>query len=351
MMRSRRDFLLGAALATLAGPIGNPRAAAAELTDITVLFARLTPGPDYSFLWAADALGYFREEGLNVKIQPTKGSPEVARLLAAGQGDFGIPGAEATIISVSKGLPIKDVFCIQQRMIYSVGVPEASDIREIADLKGKRIGVQSLTASPVFVAQALAKSAGLNPKRDLTFIPIGIGAQAIAAVKGGHVDAVSFHDTQFLQFRFAGIPFREFPLPAFAQHFTAGIAVKTSTITERPQLVAGFARAIAKGLVYSFANPKASIDAMEKIVPATNKDPAFVLAELKGRLTYQELPREANGQWGWNTPERYRRFADFLLDIGVINRKVEGEAVFDGRFLKDANAFDAEAIARSARSA
>jgi NitT/TauT family transport system substrate-binding protein len=353
MSWSRRRFLLGsgAALALSAGP-RIVRAAPAKLTDVTVLFARLTPGPDYSFLWAADALGYFREEGLNVTVQPTNGSPEVARLVAAGQGDFGLPGAEATIISVSKGLPIVDVFCVQQRMIYSVGAPQASSIARPADLKGQRIGVQSLTASPVFVAKAVIKAAGLNPDRDVTFVPIGIGAQAVAAVKAGQVDAVAFHDTQFLQFEMAGVPFRLFPMPAFANHFTAGITVKSDTVAKRPEIVVGFGRAIAKGLLYSFTNPQASIKAMQKVVPGTAvKDPEGALAELKQRLTYEELPPQAKGKWGWNTPERYGRFADFLLDVGVINRKVDGAKLFDGRFLDQINAFDAKAVIEAAKSA
>jgi NitT/TauT family transport system substrate-binding protein len=353
MSSSRRRFLLGSAAAmalTLRPRAG--RTAPAKLTEVTLLFPRLTPGPDYSFLWAADALGYFAEEGLKVSVQPTNGSPEVARLVAAGQGDFGFPGAEATIISVAKGLPVIDVFCIQQRMVYSLGAPQASAINTVADLKGKRIGVQSLTASPVFVAKALLRGVGLDPERDVTFVPVGIGAQAVAAVKSGQVDAAAFHDTQFLQFAMSEVPFRLFPMPAFAKHFTAGIVVKSDMVAARPEMVTGFGRAIAKGLVYSFANPEASIKAMAQVVPGTGvKNPAEALAELKQRLTYEELPPEAKGQWGWNTTERYGRFADFLLDAGVVDRKVDGGKLFDGRFLEAINAFDVDGIVRAAKSA
>jgi NitT/TauT family transport system substrate-binding protein len=330
---------------------GILRAASPKLTDVTVLFARLAPGPDYSFLWAAQALGYFRQEGLNVTIQPTAGSPEVTRLVAAGQGDIGLPGAEATIMGVSKGLPLKDVFCIQQRMIYSVGAPEKSAIKTIADLKGKRIGVQSLTASPVFVAKALLRKAGLDPDRDVTFIPIGVGARAVAAVTSGQVDATSFHDTQFVLFRAAGVPFRLFPEPSFSRYFTAGVAVKSETVTKRPEVVIGFTRAIAKALVYSFANPAASIEVMDKLLGRKEKSPEVALALLKDRLTYEQLPAEAHGQWGWNTPERYAEFASFLQKVGMIGRPVDGSKIFDGRFLKAANAFDAAAISHSATSA
>ena len=351
MKPSRRDFLVGsAALGLLAQP-GVSRAAPAKLSDVTVLFARLAPGPDYSFLWAAKALGYFEQEGLNVQIQPTAGSPEVTRLVAAGQGDIGLPGAEATIMGVSKGLPLKDVFCMQQRMIYSVGAPEKSSIKTIGDLKGKRIGVQSLTASPLFVAKVLLRKAGLDPDRDVNFLPIGVGAQAVAAVKSGQVDATAFHDTQFVLFRAAGVPFRLFAEPSFSRYFTAGVAVRSDTVTKRPEIVVGFTRAIAKALVYSFANPAASIREMDKVLGRSEKDPQLALEQLQDRLKYEQLPPEAHGEWGWNTPARYAEFANFLSEAGMIKHKIDGSKIFDGRFLKEANAFDAAEISRAAKSA
>ncbi len=346
----RRSFLAGSTGLAAATMVPHVPAAAQSLTDITVLFPRLTPGADYSFLWAADALGFFRSEGLKVAIQPTGGSPEVARLVAAGQGDIGIAGAEATIISVAKGLPVRDVFCIQQKMIYSVGVPESGSLRSAADLKGKRIGVQSLAASPVFVARAILREAHLDPERDVTLVPIGVGAQAVAAVKSGQVDAVGFHDTQFVVFRANGVPFRTLAAPEFKPYFTSGIVVKSDAVSRRASMIAGFSRAIAKGLVYSFANPSASIKAMAQTVPETKKDPE-ALSELKERLTFEVLPPEAKGQWGWNNASRWQRFADFLQSVGTVDQKVDAASIFDGRYLARANAFDVGAIQRSARSA
>ena len=351
MALQRGMFLAGSAALAAAVALPATPAPAQNLTDVTLLFPRLTPGADYSFPWAAEALGFFRAEGLRVTIQPTGGSPEVARLVAAGQGDIGLAGAEATIVAASKGLPIRDVFTIQQKMIYSVGAPESSAIRAAADFKGKRVGVQSLAASPVFVARAIFREAGLDPDRDITFVPIGVGGQAVAAVKSGQVDGVAFHDTQFVIFRANGVPFRLMPAPNFKPYFTVGLVVKSDAIAQRAPMIAGFTRAIAKALVYSFANPAASIKAMAQIVPDANKDPAESMAELKERLTFEGLPAEAKGQWGWNTPARYQKFADFLQSVGVIDQKIDGAAIFDPRFLQRANAFDVAAIERMARSA
>jgi NitT/TauT family transport system substrate-binding protein len=351
MALQRSSFLAGSAAAFAAAALPRTPAVAQSLTDVTVLFPRLAPGSDYSFLWAADALGFFRAEGLRVAVQPTGGSPEAVRLVAAGQGDIALAGAEATIAAAAKGLPVRDVFTIQQKMIYSVGSLESGSMRSAADFKGKRVGVQSLTASPVFVARAIFREAGLNPDRDVTFVPIGVGGQAVVAVKSGQVDGVAFHDTQFVVFRDNGVPFRLLPAPGFKPYFTAGLVVKTDAVPQRGPVIAGFCRAIAKALVYSFANPAASIKQMTQLVPETNKDPIEALAVLKERLTFEGLPAEAKGAWGWNSPSRYQKFADFLQSVGVIDQKIDAAVIFDPRFLQRANAFDVAAIERMARSA
>jgi NitT/TauT family transport system substrate-binding protein len=187
----------------------------------------------------------------------------------------------------------------------------------------------------------LIRKAGLDPLNDVTFLPIGVGAQAVAAVKGGQVDAVAFHDTQFLLFSAAGVPFRQFPTPDFDRFFTAGVAVKSQTISERPEMIVGFSRAVAKAIVHAFANPVA--------FGKTSANPNTALALLKARLENHVLPPEAKGQWGWNTIERYDAYADFLLDVGILQKKVNGADVFDGRFLADINKFDAKAIEQSAK--
>jgi len=353
MSLSRRRFVqtsLGAGAA-----LGWSRASLAQASKpqaITCLFPFQTFGTDWSFFFAAQALGYFKEEGLDVTAQPTKGSPEVGRLLAAGQGDIGFAGAEAIIMNVSKGLPVRDVFTVQQGVVYRVGVPEGSPIKTVADLKGKRIGSQSLTGSTVFLAKALVKQAGLDPERDVTFIPIGLGAQAMAALRAKEVDAATFGDTTFVEFAQNGMPFSFFPLESFSDHFGVGIVTPAAAVTERGDTITRFSRAVAKGIVYSFANPEATVRQMQKVVPGVAaKDFEGGVARLKVRQEAIKLPAAAGGQWGWNTPERYNAFADFLLGVGFIERPVKSEEVMDRRYIKAINAFDPEPVIRAAKSA
>jgi len=80
-------------------------------------------------------------------------------------------------------------------------VLKESPIRKDVDLKGKAIGVGSLASSAVGYMKALVAEAGLDPNKDVTFLPVGMGAQAAMALKMGKVDLISLVDGIDIQTR------------------------------------------------------------------------------------------------------------------------------------------------------
>jgi NitT/TauT family transport system substrate-binding protein len=68
-------------------------------------------------------------------------------------------------------------------------VPE---IKSVADLKGKKIGVTRLGTLEDGILRLLLKERGLNPDRDVTFVPVGAAPQRVVALSKGIIDAASF---------------------------------------------------------------------------------------------------------------------------------------------------------------
>ena len=349
---SQRAAMLGG-LAAVAPPLlagcGSSTSSGKQLKEITMLFARQAPDSDYAPLFAPVTLGYFAQEGLKVNFQYTSGSPEVVKLLNAGQGDVGMPGADATMIARVAGADIQDYFTSDQKLIYAFGGVAGKGVHTPADLKGKKVGVLSLQASPTYLMKAIASRAGLDPNRDVSFLPLGVGAQAVAAVKQGRVDAVAYHDTQLLQFREEGINIDFFPTPAFDSFFTTMVTARTSMFKDSPETLVGFARALAKGTIYCLENPEAGLRAAAKAVPALNTDTETKLALLKERNLKKILPSEANDTVGWNSNARYSQFAAFLVQQGVVKESPRLAESWNGTLLDEINKFDKEKIKASAR--
>jgi NitT/TauT family transport system substrate-binding protein len=63
-------------------------------------------------------------------------------------------------------------------------------IKSIADLKGAKIGVTAPGSSTNMIAQFLMTKAGLKPD-DASFVGVGAGPSAIAAIRNGEIDAIA----------------------------------------------------------------------------------------------------------------------------------------------------------------
>jgi NitT/TauT family transport system substrate-binding protein len=78
-------------------------------------------------------------------------------------------------------------------IVVAVRKDKAGTIKSAADLKGAKIGVTAPGSSTYILVQYLMKKAGLNPD-DASFIGVGSGASAVAAMQNGQIDAISHLD-------------------------------------------------------------------------------------------------------------------------------------------------------------
>ena len=187
----KRSFVLAVAgvLSALVA-IAPPPAAAGKLK---ATFSTTTPAMWYNEMTigapkAQGGLGFYEEEGLEVEFTGASGSGAAVQLVGAGQADIGgHVGTAPTIIGVDQGLPVIAPWLITRRNIYAIVVPEDGRITKIADLKGQKLGVFSLGSDGVPMAKAMAREVGLDPEKDLSLVPIGLGAQAVNAMRTGQV--------------------------------------------------------------------------------------------------------------------------------------------------------------------
>ncbi|MBL8655350.1 MAG: ABC transporter substrate-binding protein, partial [Alphaproteobacteria bacterium] len=97
----RRTVLAGAA-AALAAPAFSFRAAA-QAQNVT--FVQPSPSAINSFpVFVAIGEGYYREEGLNVRVESINGSGPVLQALSAGQAQFGRPGPGPVLAARARGV-------------------------------------------------------------------------------------------------------------------------------------------------------------------------------------------------------------------------------------------------------
>jgi NitT/TauT family transport system substrate-binding protein len=146
----------------------------------------------YLPLTICERLGYFKEQGLDVTINDFRGGAQSLQALVGGSVDVVTGAYEHTIRMQAKGQDIRAVIELGRFPGIVVGVrkEKAASYKSAADLKGNKIGVSAPGSSTNFFVMYLMSKAGLKPT-DASFIGVGIGPSAVAAVKKGEIDALS----------------------------------------------------------------------------------------------------------------------------------------------------------------
>jgi NitT/TauT family transport system substrate-binding protein len=144
----------------------------------------------YLPLTIAEQLGHFKEQGLDVEINDFAGGAKALQALVGGSVDVVTGAYEHTIRMQTKGQDIRAVIELGRYPAINVMVRKDRPYKTPADLKGMKIGVSAPGSSTQLVAQFLLVQAGLKPD-DASFIGVGLGASAVAAIKKGEIDAVS----------------------------------------------------------------------------------------------------------------------------------------------------------------
>jgi len=146
----------------------------------------------YLPLTICERLGYFKEQGLDVTINDFRGGAQSLQALVGGSVDVVTGAYEHTIRMQAKGQDIRAVIELGRFPGIVVGLRkgQAASYRSAADLKGMKIGVSAPGSSTNFFVMYLMAKAGLKAT-DASYIGVGIGPSAVAAMKKGDIDALS----------------------------------------------------------------------------------------------------------------------------------------------------------------
>jgi NitT/TauT family transport system substrate-binding protein len=155
--------------------------------EIQALSGSACVAPSY----IAKELGFFEREGIDVTLvggdfESSKAALSTGHFPVA-NGDFGFfPAAY-------NGLDIKLVAGLHQGCIQ-VLAPPGSDIKTAKDLAGKRIGIDEIGGSPMAVTSVLLANNGIDPQKEVTWVPFPRDILPTIADKSREVDAVALWD-------------------------------------------------------------------------------------------------------------------------------------------------------------
>jgi len=151
-------------------------------TKVKVAFATWV---GYGPLYIAQEKGFFDKYGLDVELMIIDDESQYAAAMASGNIDALGNVLDREVIHYAKGTPEVILFAMDESS-GGDGIIATAEIRTLADLKGKKIGLDKSSTSYFFFLTALAK-AGV-PEESVTIYEMG-ASDAGAAFVAGRLDA------------------------------------------------------------------------------------------------------------------------------------------------------------------
>jgi sulfonate transport system substrate-binding protein len=278
----------------LAGSWAPGFAAKLEKTDVTVAVGGKS-SLYYLPLTLAERLGYFKAEGLNVEIADFAGGSKALQAMMGGSADVTAGGFDHVIVLQARGQKVQGFVLMLSVPAISLGVTKekAASYRSPKDLKGMKIGVTAPgSTTHMFVNRVLAMG-GLAPD-DVAIIGVGSGPTAVAAARGGQIDALSNVEPAITMLERSGTlkvvaesVTEQGAKAVFGEKLPTGcFYTKQEFIQKNPNTAQALANAIVRALKWI---QQASPDEIAKTVPKEYLmgEPDVYLAALKkSRPTY-----------------------------------------------------------------
>ena len=264
---------------------------------------------------AAKHMGFYEQEGLELKFQSGGPSIDGVPIIASGRYEAGQVSSSPTLmLAVSQDLPIKCFAVGAQQHPFTYFSLKKSPIREPKDFVGKKIATQ---ATAVILLKALLAKNKIAEK-DVQIITMGAD---MSPVLTGQADAVTGWLTNTSAIKPLGADKVELRLwDAGVKLYALPYYATTDTIAKKADMLAKFVRATGKGWEWANANREKAVDFLIKEFPNLNRADEIEAADVMLKYAFNENTK-TNG-WGAMDPAVWKEQIDLYAELGQFTKRV-----------------------------
>jgi NitT/TauT family transport system substrate-binding protein len=313
---ARREFLQGAAGAAAATALVSVDARGQGKPTVNLQLGWLLSGNQIGEV-CAKALGYYDQEGIEMRFQAGGPNIDGVAVVAAGRHEIGqVSSSPSLMLAASQDLPVVCFAAGAQEHPYTFFSLKKNPVREPKDLVGKKVGIQ---ATGVILLRALLAKNKI-PEKDVQIITIGAD---MSPVLTGQVDVVTGWLTnttalkvlgdQRVDLRLWDTGVKLYALPYYAT---------AATIKNRGDIVAKFLRATGKGWAFAHQAPNRgkAVEFLVKEFP--NLNAADEREALEVMLRFAFSARTAAEGWGTMEPAVWQDQISLYAELGQFSKRV-----------------------------
>ncbi len=269
--------------------------------------------------YAAKALGYYRDAGLEVNIIEAIPGKSPIDAVVEGKAEYGVD-VTRLLLARAEGKPVVALGVIFQHSPYILVTRQDSPTQNIHDLAGKRLMLEEKADD----VSAYLKKEGLSNDR-FTLVKHNFNPQDLI---DGTVDAISAYSTNELFFLDqAGFRYQAYtPRSSGIDFYGDTLFTTEQELKNHPARVKAFREATLRGWKYALAHPEEIAD--------------LIIAKYSQRKSREHLLYEARQmaalmqpdliELGYMNPGRWRHIADTYADLGMLPRNFSlGGFIYD----------------------
>ncbi len=351
----RKIMLLATVLVLLAGGLfagpGGREAAPKELVNMTFITPRgnLEVMDDYN-LWVAIEMGYFKEMGLNVNMEPgPMDGFACTKFVDQKQADVGYPSPGILTASVDTGMDVIMVYEMMIDQVFDFAVRKDSPIQSVKDFTGKTISLGD--AGWQVIVDPILVEVGVDPK---SVKYVSVGAQWGQAVSLGKADVALTWKGLRAQWDAQGLNLRYFLGETFSKMPANGYCARKSDLKDpaKRALLVKFMRGTSMGIHFARTNPRAAAQIVYDRFAAIREQmtPDLALKSMQQlHWGYTKGQRMGKG-YGWFELGGWKTYLDIIYKLGQTKRQLAVDETATNDLIKEANSFDHARVEKDAKA-
>jgi NitT/TauT family transport system substrate-binding protein len=317
-----RRIVIATAAALLAAP-----AAAQQKIDFILNWV---PGGDHAPYYYAKKLGWYQKEGIDLNLEPGKGSALATQKVGAGANPVGLADMGGVLVAKGKGADSVAVFNVYANSPQGLYWLKSSGIKGIKDFPGKKIGNPAADGART-MWPALAKANGIDPK-SITWVNIDANAK-LSALKSKAVDiTTSFYNIHHIFQRELGadmgfLAWREVGLNPYGN----SVIVNAEFLAKNKPAIDKFVKVTQRAFAACVKDPKPCVQALIDANGALSFDNELVNWQLVKVLMSDRTSREV--ALGIHDDARMKADYELVRDYVGIDKPFDVKSVYTNEFL------------------
>jgi NitT/TauT family transport system substrate-binding protein len=298
-------------------PLGTSQAAGPDKVTVAGWSQPIT---EVTNLLTEEEKGFFKAQGVSLSYLPGAGGGDAIRNMLTGQATVAFTDPGSFFAALDNGEKLRAIYDIYPQNVFNVVSLKGSNITKPADLKGKKIGIYSLSSGTRQNLLVLLQQVGLK-ESDVTIVVTGL--LNFAPLIQGQVDATAATDTGLLVGKQRGLG--EVNVIDVRDHLNVSsdfFVVTEDTYQTKKDVLKRFLKAYRDSAAWMIKNPDEAAElAVKRAIDGKNVTINREIIRLRNASSVSPLT-DAKGLGHFDVAS-LQKAADTFKALGLIQRDIK----------------------------